>query len=366
MNSSSPAVPAPLFRLAASRPSARSRRSEPPPAPDAASGAHLGLHVWSSRAGGFWHYRDVGAYRVTAGLPAAAPSALAETHREFAAACDAEGRTPLHFGLTSAAFEFLPPAPRSAWHIGDLPLFDLSRWHREETLPPSVRAQVRRARNHGVSVVHWATPPHDEARAALERARAAWLHARPLPPLVFMTTPFLFEPWPREGVHAAYKGDVLVGFLVTSRALFGDVLRVDAVVRTPDAPNGTAELLVQTAFRDAAHRGLSRATLGLAPLSSKSSARQRGWLAAVSGCARRAGGPLYSFAGLEEFKAKFAPAAWIPLYVVAPGRAFGPRDLLMVARAFTNGSVSRYVARIFGRALRRRAAGAGQRARRAG
>lgn len=341
-------------------PSSRDDRASAPyvlPAvfPDADAGAHLGLRVWRSRSGALWHYRDVGKYRVTAGLPVASPSILPDLHREFTAACDAAGRVPLHFGLTGAALEFLPSGAdtRSRWHLGDLPVFDLARWREEAGMPATVRAQVRRARNHGVTVVHWRTRPRDAERAALERARDAWLRDKPLPPLVFMTTPFLFEPWPREGVYAAYQREAFVGFLVASRALFSEMLRVDAVVRAPGAPNGTAEMLVATAFRDAAARGLSRATLGLAPLSRRSPVRQRTGLRMLSEFVRRMGCPLYSFMGLEAFKAKFAPVAWLPLYAIAPRRAFGLREVLAVARAFAGGSVARYGAQVLRRACTR-------------
>src|SRR5690606_13945824 len=129
-----------------------------------------------------------------------------------------------------------------------------------------------------------------------------------------------------------------------SRALFGDVFRVDAVSRMPDAPNGCAELLIAEAFRHAAERGIVRATLGLAPLSRRLRRPDDSpdWMRRA---ARKLAGPFYSFDGLEVFKAKFGPDAWIPLYCVAPGPRFTARDALAVARAFAGGSVMRYAVR---------------------
>jgi len=176
---------------------------------------------------------------------------------------------------------------------------------------------------------------------------------KPLPPLVFMTTPYVFDPWPQEGVFIAEAHGEIVGFLVASRALFGDLYRVDVVARVPGAPNGTAELLVREAFFRAAQQGIAKASLGLAPLSRRSGVAtdRLGWGWVASGLARRCGNSLYSFAGLEAFKAKFAPEAWVPLYCVAPGRRLGFRDVLAVARVFAGGSLIRYTWRAVVRAF---------------
>jgi lysylphosphatidylglycerol synthetase-like protein (DUF2156 family) len=317
------------------------------------NGAHLGLRFWHSPSGaGNFAYADVADCRVTAGAPRADSDRIATLFAEFADDCERRGLRRVHFGLPGSLLEFLD-GPAARVHVGDLPVFSLDCWRFEATMPHAIRAQMRRARNHGVTVRLLADPPHDPGplRDCLHR----WLRAKPLPPMGFMTTPHLFDPWPREGVWVAERGDETVGFLSSSRALFGNVLRVDAVCRAPGAPNGCAELLVAEAFRQAACRAaehgegeLGRATLGLAPLSRRSGARDPGAQGAafrtLSGVSRRLASPLYSFAGLEAFKAKFAPDAWIPLYAVAPGRVFGLRDALAVARAFAGGSLARYAA----------------------
>jgi lysylphosphatidylglycerol synthetase-like protein (DUF2156 family) len=310
----------------------------------------LGLRVWRSWHGhDLFHYTDVRGYRVTAGLPSAPPDRLAAFHQEFWSTCRNEGLRPLYFGLTDAATEFLPASSTQStlarWHIGDLPLFDLTRWHDEALIPVAVRSQARRALRHGVVVEYWPTRPRPLEYQKLCEARNDWITAKPLPPLLFVTSPHVFDPWPREGVFVAKAQGRIVGFLVASRALFGDVFRIDVVARIPGAPNGTAELLVKDAFRHAAEQGVDRATLGLAPLSRQTNVEVKGWLRAVSGCARRIGGGWYSFAGLEAFKAKFQPDVWVPLYAVVPRRRFTPRDVLAIARVFMGGSLARYTIR---------------------
>lgn len=357
--------------VSASPASARPRQRPGSPAPcpgpasppralhDPSAAAHLGLRVWRSvPEGAAVFYAEVKGYRLTAGLPCAPPSQRGALHRAFAHDCMRSGLRALHFGVfagNSGGGERDAPASAraddpSCWHLGDLPVFDLARWRDDAAIPAAIRAQTRRARRQGVVVRHWATPPDAASRAALRAVRDAWMRAKPLPPLAFMTTPYLFEPWPREGVFIAEVRGRLVGFLVASCGLFGDLLRVDALARVPGAPNGTAELLVREVFRWATRRGVARATLGLAPLSRRSGAGMRGWRRVVFGGVRRAGASLYSFAGLEAFKARFAPDAWLPLYAVAPGRAFGPRDLCAIARAFAGGSLRRFVVRALRRA----------------
>jgi phosphatidylglycerol lysyltransferase len=312
-------------------------------------GAHLGLSRWFSPAGGgSFAFADVAGCRVTAGAPRAPVDRLAALFSGFAEDCAARNLRRVHFGLPGPMLEFLD-GPFARAHVGDLPMFALQRWGAEATMPASIRAQTRRARNHGVVVRHLATPAALADFDSLRACRNDWLRAKPLPPMAFMTTPFLFDPWPREGILIAEREGKVVGFLSASRALLGEALRVDAVGRAPGAPNGCAELLVAEAFRRAAERGVARATLGLAPLSRRSGARDPGASGAVfrrlSAFSRRAALPLYSFEGLETFKAKFAPDAWIPLYCAAPGRFLGPRDALAVARAFAGGSLTGYAAR---------------------
>jgi len=119
--------------------------------------------------------------------------------------------------------------------------------------------------------------------------------------------PFTFSEERRYFV--AERDGSVVGFLaavpVYARAgwLFEDLLR------DPDAPNGTAELLVDAAMRRVAEEGCRFVTLGLAPLSGA-----QGWLRA----ARRLSHGLYDFGGLRDFKAKLRPQAWEAIYLAWP------------------------------------------------
>ena len=310
-------------------------------------GAHLGLRAWHSPTGaGSLAYVETAGCRVVAGAPRVRGGDPAAVFAEFADDCTRHGLRRVHFGLPGPMRASLGK-PASHLRIGDLPLFDLNRWRHDASMPSGIRAQAHRAPRRGVAVRFLPHPPGDprSLRACLQ----GWLRAKSLPPLGFLTTPFLLDPWPQEGVWVAERGNVTVGFLASSRVLFGGTLRVDAVGRAPDAPNGTTELPVVEAFRAAAERGVTRATLGLAPLARRAGLHDRGAKAAiheaVSALSRRLLSPLYSFEGLESYKAKFAPDDWLPLYCSAPGRFVGPRDVLAIARAFAGGSLRAYAAR---------------------
>ena len=54
------------------------------------------------------------------------------------------------------------------------------------------------------------------------------------------------------------------------------------------------------------------------------------WMRGVGALAR----PLYDFAGLRAFKAKFAPAGWEPVYVTHPRDVRTPVAVLDALRAF--------------------------------
>lgn len=311
--------------------------------PGSAEGAHLGLRLWRSPSGsGRIHYQDLKGYRVAAGMPQAEPGRLADLFREFEEACRRARRRPLYFGLERTAL-----AERGRWHAGDLPVFSLDRWKDAASVPPNIRSQARRARNQGVTVRR--VPAGDAPlRHSLQACLRAWVQDKPLPPLGFVTTPDLLDPWPEQGVFLAERHGKVVGFLIGSRALFPDLWRVDVLGRAADAPNGCAELLVSEAFRHAAKQGHRQATLGMAPLARRSALpapSSSHWMDRVAEIVHEVKLPGYSFAGLEAFKAKFKPEEWRPLYCVSGGDGLSLRDMLALARVFAGGSLTGYIAR---------------------
>src|SRR5690606_28869898 len=96
-----------------------------------------------------------------------------------------------------------------------------------------------------------------------------WLGTRGLPPLHFLVeTRALDAPYERR-VYVAERDGEAVAFLVASPVPARHGWLVEQAVRGSGAPNGTVELLIDAAVRDAANRGDRYFTLGLSPLSDR-------------------------------------------------------------------------------------------------
>jgi phosphatidylglycerol lysyltransferase len=118
-------------------------------------------------------------------------------------------------------------------------------------------------------------------------------------------------------------------------------------VRGRGAPNGTAELMIDSAVRWVAEQGSDYVTLGLAPLSTRAGELTDQDLLIRLGFkwVRAHGRRFYNFEGLDSFKAKFAPERWEAVYAVSNARRFSIRSLYAIASAFTEGRPFSTVAR---------------------
>jgi phosphatidylglycerol lysyltransferase len=219
----------------------------------------------------------------------------------------------------------------------------------------SLRPQLNRARNKGVTVSEW---PADvaENHSALRLVLSQWLETRHLPPLHFMVeTETLSQLRDRRVFVAERGGGGAVAFTVLSPVPGRNGWLVEQIVRGFNAPNGTAELLLDTAMRSIAASGSTYATLGLSPLSERAGLTQPdpdmpAWLRVVLGIVRRHGARFYNFDGLDAFKAKFNPEIWEPIYAIAEGASFPPRALYAIAGAFSGGAPIRLALRALLRA----------------
>ncbi len=290
------------------------------------------LHLLSKRADGehVIAYVDVAGTRVVAGSPVG-PESDAARERLFAS-----GPRVVAFGRE---LEDPLPLPAEAYVVGEQPWWELSRWPETVRASRSLRSQIRRAEHKSV-VVSDCGPGElvagSELRRGVEALVASWLRGRHLPPLGFVAAVAPFELLADRRVFVARIGERFVGALFaipigTTRAWL-----LDHVVRDRTAPNGTAELLVDAAFRGLVRYGAQRATLGLCPLSGRVPAPLR-WVSRLSR-------GLFDFRGLHAFKAKLKPQAWQRVLVEHPGQTalFGTVRAL---RAFAGGSLVWFGAR---------------------
>jgi phosphatidylglycerol lysyltransferase len=218
----------------------------------------------------------------------------------------------------------------------------------------SLRAQFNRARNKGVRVTEWSLERAAD-NPALRRALTEWLADRHLPPLHFMVEPETLRYLDDRRVFVAERGDrEVVGFTVFSPVPKRSGWLVEQIIRAKAAPNGTAELLLDTAVRAVAVDGAAYVTLGLSPLSERGTPpiEVPAWLRLALKWVRVHGRRFYNFGGLDAFKAKFNPESWEPIYAIADSRTFPPRALYAIAGAFSGGAPLALVAKALVRAAR--------------
>lgn len=300
-------------------------------------------------ARGLVAFADVAGARVLAGPPLAAPADAPALLARAAA-----NRRLCVFGRELDDDE---PVPPSAYVVGEQPWWDPRGWPATVQRSRSLRAQLRRAQNKGVVVRRPAEHELQEGaplRRKIEELVASWLHTRHMAPLSFVVT---VEPFPRqhrepvepgepeEGrvddprlVLVAEQAGVLVGAVVCRPIAARAAWLVEHILRARDAPNGTAELLVDGAMRALAAAppdgpGAHEVTLGLAPLA--------GRVPPPLSLVRRLTRGLFDFRGLHEFKQKLKPDRWQRVLVEHPGQ--GPvAGTVRVLRAFAGGSLARF------------------------
>ncbi len=315
-----------------------------------------GIRLWFSRAGdavvGYVPARGV---RVVAGAPVCSADRLDEVAAEFERDGRFAERRVCYFGAGHRLETTLAHSSRgAAVLLGAQPVWRPADFSGVVRAHASLRAQLARARNKGVTVEEWpASVAHHDP--ALERCLAEWLSTRGLPPLRFLVEPdTLGRLWDRR-VFVAMRDGAPVAFLLASPVPARDGWLVEQIVRGRAAPNGTAELLIAHAMECVASAGATYATLGLAPLSSRAdvpapATAPAPWLRLALRLVRAHGRRFYDFDGLDAFKAKLRPQWWEPIYAVTREHSFSPRMLAAIAGAFSGGSPLALVARAMLRA----------------
>lgn len=316
-----------------------------------------GITLWFAAAGdAVVGWRRASGFRVVAGAPVCPLARLADVAREFEADALAGGERVCYFGAEARLEALYGSSDGHALILlGAQPAWTPASWSAIVAGRRSLRAQLNRARNKGVAVSEWSVAKAT-AHPELTRLLTEWLATRGLPPMGFLVEPRTLDRlWDRR-VFVAARAGVAIAFLVASPVPARNGWLVEQFVRGAGAVNGTAELLIDHAVRAMARDGAGYVTLGLAPLSRR--ARRAvgrpdpAWLRLAFRLLRAHGRRFYNFDGLDEFKAKFGPERWEPVYAVVDRRTVGPMPIYAIASAFTNGRPIRAVARGIVAALR--------------
>lgn len=296
-------------------------------------------------------------------LVAGAPVCAAEVLGSVAAAFEEFARDQgCRVCYVCAAERMREVAAESGEHstivIGAQPVWNPQDWAHVLESRRSLRAQLARARNKRVTVD---SIPCADGRdnPELDRVLDEWLDSRGLPPLHFLVEPrtlngAVADRWLMVARHA---GSV-VAFLVASPIAARNGFLIEQVARSPRAPNGVSELLIDAAMRRLADDGRTYVTLGLVALSgqaSNASTINPWWLRLMMTYGRAHANRFYNFRGLERFRAKMSPAYWETVYAISNERNFSLRTLYAMGEAFSGISPWRALGLGVLRALRQEA-----------
>lgn len=268
------------------------------------------------------------------GEPVASPAEILDVAERFLGAARAAGRRAAFFA-TEGQLAQLPETRRLL--LGRQPVWRPADWPATLAGARSLRAQLRRARSHGVTVralTAVEVAPGTTLRAQLDALVRRWTARRALAEMGFLVQLEPFGHLDERLLFVAERLGAPVALLSMAPVYGRRGWLFEDLLREADAPNGTSELLVDAGMRRIAAEGAEWATLGLAPLGGPVAP----WLQRV----RRLAAPFFNFAGLEAFKAKLRPADWDPIWLVHPAATPPWRALADALRAFAGGSLLRF------------------------
>jgi phosphatidylglycerol lysyltransferase len=283
---------------------------------------------------GFIGYVDTGGAWIAGGEPIAGPAHIVEVATRFLDAARHTGRRAAFFA-TEGQLAHLPATRRLL--LGRQPVWDPVAWPQTLADSRSLRAQLRRARAHGVSVRQVATEEvavGSPLRTQLDALIRRWQMRRPIAEMGFLVRLEPFAYADERLLFVAERAGAPVAVLSMAPVFGRGGWLFEDLLREADAPNGTTELLVDAGMRAIAARGDRWATLGLAPLAGPVPS----WLQRV----RRVATPFFNFEGLAAFKARLRPSHWDDIWLVHPVDTSPVRALLDALTAFAGGSLLRF------------------------
>jgi len=292
--------------------------------------------------------------RVVVGAPVCEKSRLDAVVAEFEADAKRAGETVCYFGAESRLEAVLSSSRGHAkFLIGAQPSWRPANWAGFVASHRSFRAQLNRARNKSVTVLEW---PEEKANShpQLQECLSNWLDSKGLPPLHFMVESDTLSRLQNRRIFVAERDEKAIGFVVLSPVATRNGWLFEQFPHNPLAPNGTVELMIDTAMRAMSDDGFDYATLGISPLSSRADVEPFDnpvWLRILLAWLRRHGQRFYNFDGLDAFKAKLKPEQWEPVFAVSNEPRVSFKTLHAIAGAFSANAPVRMVVGGLGRAV---------------
>ena len=319
-----------------------------------------GVRLWSCPKGeGAIGFNDFGKVWLVPGDPLASADNQAAVAERFLRAARAQGRS----------VGFIPASERFAKHssqvglravkIGSAPYFDLATWAPRGDRAKKARAGVNQARRAGVRVSRVVRIDEMLIKETVCLCKS-WLKTRRSPTKFgWLFAVDLFKDSEQKKYFTARDPTGrLVGFLAASPIPAREGWYLEDVLRLPEAPNGTAALLVVEALEALKRDGAKLATLGTAPMAMEgtldASIHHCAKLSRVTRVVSTVFAVFYNFAGVRRFKAKFAPSWWESEYIlVSRNFTAPPRIVYALVQAVVPAGVADLIARHFTRVWQR-------------
>jgi phosphatidylglycerol lysyltransferase len=293
-------------------------------------------HWFHARGDAVVGYVRRSAWLLAAGEPVCARGNLAAAVAGFEAFARARSCSVCYVCASEPIRQLLGGSPaHSVVTIGAQPVWNPATWPQIVRSRRSLRAQLSRSLNKGV-LIESLTPEEGCRNGEIRRTLLEWLETRRLPPMHFLVEPEVLSGMVDDRLLlVARRENRIVAFLVASPVTARNGFLIEELARSPRAPNGTSELLIDAAMHRFAEAGCTYATMGLVALADGTTGGNPLWLRGLMHVARAHANRFYNFRGLERFRAKMHPASWERLYVISNERRFSPRALYAVGGAFS-------------------------------
>jgi len=314
-----------------------------------------GIRRWFSDKGdAVVGYVTANGVRVVAGAPVCEITRLGDVVGDFESDAQRNNEGICYFAAEERLGETLANNERhSRFVIGAQPVWDPHAWPSIVASNRSLRAQINRAGNKGVTVSEW---PVEKATGneRLAGLLADWLRSKGLPPLRFMVESDTLSRLENRRIFVGEANGEIVGFVVLSPVAQRNGWLFEQFPHRPGAPNGTVEAMIDTAMRSIADDGAAYATLGLSPLSKRADVELTPiplWLKITLVWLRKHGQRFYNFDGLDAFKSKLKPTRWEPVFAVSLEPRVSFKTLYAIAGAFSGNAPVKVFINGLGRAV---------------
>lgn len=226
-----------------------------------------GLDHFESSKGieGFIPYVQIDDVYLAAGDPICAQENFMEFVHEFrtftkknkADCCFLSASEPAKHNFELMGFGYLK--------IGEEGIFDLSIYTFEGSKLKDVRYDINHARKEGV-IVKRLEQANEKTFTEIEQLSTKWLNTRNVHGFSFLLTLNPLENFEDKIFFIAEYNNQLVGYLSCVPIYLRNGFYFEDLIRSPEAPSGTNQLMIYEAINYLKSKGYSIATLGTSPL----------------------------------------------------------------------------------------------------